>query len=129
MNSGAVVHSLTRRAYSSSMACLAWASARVAARRASAIARGSLMGALLYTITPPRRALGNRHVYGRLIPNASFNSDYGGGPAVPGFGGARSGCERPNLQGGLHHSRLWRCRRESRTEVLAAGEQRAQDHL
>src|ERR1039458_10171246 len=51
INSGAVVHSLTRRAYSSSMACLVWANAIVAARTASKIARGSLIGALLYTIT------------------------------------------------------------------------------
>ena len=50
MNSGAVVHSFTRRAYSSSIACLGWPIATVAARMKSAITGGILMG-LLYTIT------------------------------------------------------------------------------
>src|ERR1035437_2165786 len=67
MNSGAVVHSLTRRAYSSSMARFVWASARGAGGGASAIARGSLMGSTSVYDNPPRRAVGNSHVYGRLI--------------------------------------------------------------
>src|ERR1035438_2791604 len=123
MNSGAVVHSLTRRAYSSSMACLVWASDRVAARIASAIARDSLMGALLYTITlhaPPWEIV---MCAGGLIRNADFNVDYGRGTAGPGPGGACAG--QLDLKGGLHHSRYRRCRRKDRTEVLAAGQPRA----
>src|SRR5664280_2753968 len=127
MNSGAVVHSLTRRAYSSSMACLVWASDRVAASMASAIARDSLMGALLYKITPPRHAVGNRHVCGRLIRNAIFSVDDGRGPAVPGVGGACAGYQ--HLQSGLYDSRHWRCGRQDRAEILAAGEPRGEVHI
>src|SRR5437879_2686763 len=60
MNSGEVVHSFTRRAYSSSIACLVWPDTRLAARMVSAITRGSLIGTSVYD-NPPRREMGNRH--------------------------------------------------------------------
>src|SRR5947207_8317392 len=43
MNSGRVVHSLTRRAYSSSCPCLVWVSARPAAQAANTRMRESLI--------------------------------------------------------------------------------------
>ena len=95
MNSGAVVHSLTRRAYSSSMRLFGLGlRTRPAAKRASAITRDSLIGALLYTITLHAARWEIVMCAEDKFANANFSLDDGGGPARPRPGGTCPGQTR-----------------------------------